>query len=370
MLEQREMPLEETENAGVDRRSFIRNIGLVALAATAAGTGAAILSGRDGEVVISTAGPAVPPVPAAPIPTLPPLPAVQAAQGVVTTHQDAAQALGKLAEAQAENMRLQGALAAAQSELDALRQLKSNNSTVAEDLSLQLATANERVGVLGGLVALYQQLDDVDVTDSIQDGLAVVADTINGLVDGVPALSDGIAAGQMALADVEAHLPLLENGRMWLDAQVNKMGAFYETVELVLQNVLESLGSFLDMVETWLVGVRKWLPFGMAEKANQVVNALADLVAETPHTVNGLNTYIAQPLDAWLARENDVPRLHNTLIKPLREQVLAEAGKTISQAYQVQSTYQVHLAEPVIQAKQTRDALRQQITSYREQYLI
>jgi hypothetical protein len=361
------MSAEEHENAGVDRRSFIRNMGLVALAATAAGTGAAVLSRGENEVVISTAGPLIPSAPAA---TLPPLPAVQAAQDVVQTHQDAAQVLGQLAEAQAENIRLQGALAAAQSELDALRQSSYEGSLATEELSLQLGSANTQIGVLGGLVALYQQLDGVDVTDTIQNGMALMADTIGGLVDGVPTLSEGVAAGQQALAEVEAQLPILENGRLWLDAQTNKLGAFYETVELVLQNVLESVGSFLEMVESWLAGVRKWLPFGISEKASQVVNALSDLVAETPHTVSGLNTYLAQPLDTWLARENDVPRLHNTLIKPIREQVLAEADKTINQAYQVQTTYQTQLAEPLQQAQQTRDALRQQIAAYREQNLI
>lgn len=362
------MSFEEIEDGGVNRRHFIRNLGLAALAATAAGSGAALLSRGESEVVFTTAGPAV--SPAAPAATLPPLPAVQAAQDVVQVHQDVAPVLGQLAEAQAENLRLQGALAAAQSELDALRLANSSSNSVTEDLSLQLASANDRVGILGGLVALYEQLDEVDVTDTIQGGMAVVADTIGGLVDGVPTLSQGVAVGQQALADVEAHLPALENGRIWLDAQANKIGAFYETIELVLQNVLESVGTFLEMVETWLTGVRKWLPFGMSEKAAQVVGALANLVAETPHTVSGLNAYVAQPLDAWLARENDVPRLHNTLIKPIREQVLAEADRTIAQAYQVQSAYQANLVEPVQAAQQTRETLRQQIAAYRAQNMV
>ncbi len=357
---------EEYQDDGVNRRAFLRNLSLAALAATAAGTGAAMLASRDGEVVFSNAPPSAPAV-AQP---LPPIPAVKSAQTAVQTQQDMAQLLGRLAESQAENMRLQAALDAAQRELSSLRLANSNGNVATEDLSMQLASANEQIGVLSGLIALYEQLDEVDVSDTIQAGIDSVSDTIASLIDGTPTLSEGIAMGQQALADVDAHLPVLENGRMWLDAQVHKMGAFYETIELVLQNALESFGTFLDMIEEWFSDVRKWLPFGIGEKAAQVVGAFSDLIAETPNTVSGLDNYIAQPLDAWLARVDDEPMLRQTLIKPIREQVLAEADKTISQAQQVHSVYHTELAQPASLAKATRDEVRQRIASYRQQYLV
>ncbi|MEJ2752321.1 MAG: hypothetical protein P8169_06550 [Chloroflexota bacterium] len=48
----------EYQDDGVNRRSFIRNLSLAALAATAAGTGAAMLAGRQkGEVVFKSGPP-------------------------------------------------------------------------------------------------------------------------------------------------------------------------------------------------------------------------------------------------------------------------------------------------------------------------
>lgn len=357
---------EEYLEDGVNRRSFLRNLSLAALAATAAGTGAAVLAGRQNGEVVFTSGPPAPPV----VQNLPPaqsVPVVRSAQTAVQAHEDASQLLGRLAESQADNVRLQAALDAAQRELDSLRLANNDSGAATQDLSLRLAGAAEQIGILGGLVALYEQLDAVDVTDSVQAGMDTVSDTIAGLIDGTPTLSEGIAAGQEALADVDAHLPVLEDGRLWLDAQVSKMDAFYQTVELVLQNVLESFGSYLEMVEEWFGGVRKWLPFGIGEKAAQVVGALSDLVAETPHTINGLNSYVAQPLDAWLARVDDEPMLRQTLIKPIRDQVFVEADNTISRAQQVHTVYHAELAQPVAMAKANRDELRLRISNYRQQ---
>jgi hypothetical protein len=359
------------QDEGVNRRSFIRNISLAVLAAGAAGTGAAILAGnqKPGEVVFTSGPPSAPPL----VNNLPPvqsIPAVQSAQTAVQAHEDAGQALARLAEAQAENVRLQAALDAAQRELDSLRAANSDTSSMSEELSKQLAGATEQIGVLSGLVALYEQLDAADVTDSIQAGLDTVSGTIAGLIDGTPSLSQGIAAGQQALADVDAHLPVLEDGRNWLDAQANKLGAFYQTIELTLQNVLESFGSFLDMVEDWFEGIRKWLPFGIGENAARVVSAFSDLVAETPHTVGGVNDHILQPLDAWLTRVDNEPVLRQTLIRPLRDQVLVEAENTIGRAHQVHSAYHAEVAQPIAMAKLNRDEIRRRINDYKQQYLV
>lgn len=362
---------ESSDEKAISRRNFMRNLAISALAATTAGTSAALLSKewqRPAAVPVrplirEVALPAIEQAPTA-------VPFVRSAQNASSAHSDASELLARLAESQAENMRLQAALESAKRDLDSLSITNNSNRSATEDLSVQLADATTRIGVLSGLVTLYEQLDEIDVTETVQNGLTSVSESINEFIDQTPVLSEGIAVGEQALAEVEAHIPQLEDGRLWLDAQTNRLGTFYDTVEGVLQIVLESVGSFMDLVENWFNGVRKWLPFGIDDKAALVIQSLTDLVAETPHTINGLNTYIAQPLDAWLAREDDTPRLQRTLIKPLREQVLAEASETINRAHTVKASYQERLALPVEAKINSRNALLEQIASYRQQNLL
>lgn len=355
---------ELNEEQAVSRRNFMRNLGISILAATTAGTGAALVSRELGKS--STSVPLISELP--PPPTT--VPAVQSAQTIITAHNDASELLQKLAESQAENMRLQAELQATKRDLESLSLTNNSNRSATEDLSLQLAGAHEEIGVLGGLVALYEQLDDVDVTQTVQNGMAAVSESITDLLDQAPTLGEGVEIGQQALAEVEAHLPNLENGRLWMDAQLNKLNTFYETVEVVLQSVLESVGSFLDLVNDWFDNINKWLPFGIGEKAAQVVQSLSSLVAETPNTVEGLNSYLAQPLDHWLAQENGEPKLKQNLIKPIREKVLAEANETILRAQRVQLSYQDQIKNPVESVVTTQQIIRDQIINYRQQHQV
>lgn len=358
---------ESNDEQVISRRNFMRNLAISALAATTAGTSAALLSkefkkGAAAPPIIME----VPPAPTA-IQAAQAAPAVRSVQTMASAQNDASELLARLAESQAENMRLQAALEAAQRELEGLTATNNSNRSATEDLSIQLADATTRVGVLSGLVSLYEQLDEVDVSETVQNGMAVVGQSIDELIDQTPALSEGIAIGQQALAEVEEHIPTLEDGRVWMEAQATKLGAFYETIETVLQNVLESVGSFLDMVDNWFAGIRKWLPFGIDDKAARVVAALSDLVAETPHTITGLDSYIAQPLDAWLSREEDMPRLQRRLVKPIREQVLTQANETINRAHNVKASYEAQLTLPVQASVDSRRAIMEQIVSYRQQ---
>ncbi len=349
--------------SSVSRRRFLRNVTLTAVAATAVGAGAAGLVGREKTAVINTNPTNLPPLPAAQT--------AQTAQTIITAPNDAADVIARLASAEAENVRLQAALDAANRELESLRTSSADATADTQNLSLQLQDATAQVGVLAGLVSLYEQLDGIDVGDWIQDGLTAVGDGFGELFNITPELTTGITNGERALAEIEAHIPLLENGRAWLDEQVTRVGGAYTTLEYILQEVVESVGDLLEMIQRWFEGVRKWLPFGIGENAARVVAAFSDLVSETPNTISGLSGNVAQPLDVWLAREaDDQPRLQHTLVRPLREQVLTRATTAVTQAEQVHAAFRDRVTVPAETAVASRQAVRDQIAAYREQHQI
>jgi hypothetical protein len=358
----------ETYEPGMNRRSFLKGAALTAVAATVTGAGAAVLTKQDSAPVIEAITSSSSP-PSLPIATLTSQPTtagvvVQPAGAVPTPGEEL---LANLAQSQAENMRLQAELDGLRRELDSLTMTGQEQQAAREALALELDQANGRIGILGGLVALYEQLDGLDVGELLSQGLGSVSSQFGELFDQTPLLADGIQSSELALAEVEAHLPLLENGRQWLDAQVNKVEGFYGEVEAVLREVVEAVGSFLEMLGNWFESLKRWLPFGVGEKAVGVMSALTTLVAETPNTLSGLNTNVAQPLDVWLAHEEDGPALQRKLIKPIREQVFTRAADTLARTETVKTTYQTQLVEPVQVALDNRKAVRDQIIAYRQQ---
>lgn len=349
---------------GVSRRNFLRFAGITVAAAAATGGGAAYLKRFEKAPVINT-GVTGPPV----YPTAPPyatsapivsdiIPTLPAGGGDVYT---------QLAASQAEVMQLRASNDQLMRDLASYQTAEGENRAQRDTLSLELDDARNRLGVLGGLVALYQQLDNADIGGLVEGGLGAVGEKLGELVGGAPALTTGLDAGQLALGQAEAHIPLLDNGRAWLDAQENKLRGFYGEVEARLQRAVDRVGDFFAMLADWFEGLRKWLPFGVGDKAADVMGALTALLAETPGTISGLDTNIAQPLDVWLSRIDGEPALTRSLIRPLRDDVIARARTTVDQVNTVAATYESNLATPARAALEQRRALQQQIADYRAQ---
>lgn len=334
------------DEQGVNRRGFLKAVVATAAVASAAGAGAALWNGVREEAVISFPSP--------------PAPAVNGA-GVTANEM-----LAWLAAAQAENIRLQAALDAANRKLQGLVKTSGDEGAGVQDLHVQLDDSNSRMGILAGLVALYEQLDQVDLDTLVENGLAAVGAVVDELADKVPSLDEGLAAGRQALDELENHIPLLENGRLWLADHLGKLQGYYGVVENVLREAVETAGSFLVMLGEWFGNVLKWLPFGVGDKAAGVVAALTDLLGETLNTIHGLDTNVAQPLAVWLAADNQGMPIRTKVVRPLREQAILRAAEVKDKAQATQVVYYQQLSEPVGAAVGRKRVLRDQITAYRQ----
>lgn len=353
------MTVEQNRRAeSMDRRDFLRALAASATAATALGGGAALLANRAKATPITTTV-------VSPPATLPP---VQAAIAATPAGADTPDLLARLASAQAENLRLQSELDAALRRLEAVEAATGDAGEANAALQTELASANNRVSLLAGLVALYEQLEQLDLSTTVDSGLDAFGAAIDGLVDRLPGLEAGIDAGRAALDELDGHLPAMQNGRIWLESHMARLATFYDAAERVLEAAVESAGSFLQKLNDWFHSILKWVPFGAGKKAGEVMNALVSLLDETPQTIHGLRSNIATPLDLWLQDEDGDVRLRTRLVKPLREQALQPASEVAEQARQTRQRYVQELVEPVRTAAKSRSLIREQIAAYRSKY--
>ncbi len=340
--------------SGISRRGFLQTALAAAAGAVATGAGAALLlnAGDSGATVTTAAAPL----------TAAPLTRSQAALQVAQNGNDL---FSQLVAAQADNMRLQAELVAAQRKIESL-QAGTAPGDVMQAMQTELDSTYNRLGIMAGLVTLYEQLDAGDIETAIDNGLTAVGETLSGLLDHLPTLSEGVAMGEQFLAELEAQVPLVDSGRQWLAHQLEKLGGYLDAVEQVLQEAATRVGSFLDLLGDWFKELLKWLPFGIGSHAMLVMDALTTLLNETPHTINGLRANVAEPLDLWLAEEEGQKRIHRRFITPLRQKTMGPIMPAIAQAEQVNATYQAQLAEPARQAIANRRQMRQLIAQYRQ----
>jgi hypothetical protein len=293
---------------------------------------------------------------------------VQAAMAATPAGADTPDLLARLASAQSENLRLQSELDAALRQLQGLEAANGDASAMNSALQTELASVNNRVSLLAGLVALYEQFEQLDLAATVDNGLDAFGGVIDGLIEELPGLEAGINAGRAALDELEAHLPTMQNGRIWLESHMSRLATFYDAAERVLEVAVESAGSFLQKLNEWFQSVIKWVPFGAGDRAAAVMNALVSLLDETPQTIHGLRNNIATPLDLWLQDEGGDVRLRARVVKPLHEQALQPASQVAERARQTREHYVQELVEPVRTAAKSRNLIREQIAAYRSKY--
>lgn len=345
-------------NDEMGRRGFLKALALTAAAATTVGGGAGYLSNKLRETPpVITADVAPPPAP----------PAVRAAETVATSNHEVADLLAQLASAQADNMRLRSELDAAQRRLEGLEAASGDAGQENEALRTELATVSEEVSLLAGLVALYEQLDDGALLDTVEGSLSNFGLALGGLLDEIPSVEEGLTLGNEALDQFEARLPALSEGRKWLETHMARLNAFYEAAEDVLENVAESAGTFLQKIEQWFQGVRKWLPFGVGDRAAQVMATLTNLLDETPNTIHGLRRNVADPLDGWVGKEGQEAPLRAELLRPLKETTLQRTGTVVERARATGDAFETQVQSPVQEVITRRRLLREQIAAYRDQ---
>lgn len=329
----------------LNRRKFLKVAAVTAVAATATGGGAMLLNSQKETD-----------------------PALPLTATIAKPNSD--DLISQMAALQAENARLQADLELAQHRLATQDTAVTQTDTAVQAMSVELDAANQQVGILAGLVALYEQLDDIDLSDVIAEGLESVSEVVADVVDDLPSLSESIAWGQQALAELDEHIPLLENGRTWLDTQTDKMNRFYTAIEALLETVVEKVGPFLEMFNEWVQNILKWLPFNLGQRTITITDALVNLLQETPPTLTGLYTQIAAPLDVWLGRPDEEAPLRQNLIKPMRDQLLANADTVAAKTAQVQLVYEEDMVRRVETAVAARQQIHTLIQNYRQQHQI
>lgn len=345
-----------------NRRGFLQAAAAATVAAATTGTAAALLTSQSRTRPITVPSPAE---------SLP-MPKVTSPSPAFVTLRS------QMAAVQAENVRLQTRLAASQSQLELVRGA-GNQQNGAEleawriqldDAHTQVASLGGQVSLLAGLVQLYEQLDEIDLNTVASDGIATVSSILSGVIEEVPAVAEGIQAGRDALDDFEEQIPSLEEGQNWLLNQMEVLDGFYLTIETALQNTVGVTGTFLEKLNLWFKDILKWLPFGIGDRATAIMDALADLLEQVPETIDGVQTEVVGPLTLWLEKDGDDTQLHRQLIRPVRENALDKASTTVAQVQALDAVYQSRLADPVIEAAEQQQLIRDQIVSYRQVNLI
>ena len=352
------------ENQMISRRRFLTVLGATSLASGVAGAGLTVRQMGKNTVSISQPPAYQPAQFEEPTRTVP--------EVVVQNPAELAQAQEQLAQISAEKLKLQ-------SEVDALKQqLTSTEATLEEkvvrisELEAELGASTEGWAAALGLVALYEQLEDVDVKETIQTGLNAVGDAWDDFVEDLPAASDGLMQASAMINKFDGEVPLFQSARTWLAVRLNLLRRDNNALQEVLKEwFVDSVVPALEMLGRWFDDIRKWVPARFLATANRVIDSLVVMISGVPVTVDGAQTNVAETLDGWF-REDDEdgdrnPIIRSRLFRPLTDETLPRAMVMLQKTRIAKQKYEADLVTQVTSMLNQRQSIESQISAYREQ---
>ncbi len=340
----------------INRREFMKAAALSAVIATSAGTTAALLVEKNKG--------------STPLPSLirdiePP---------VIGQSQRAAELINQLTSIQVENARLLTQLSATENKLEVAGMRRNGRETdITNTLQTQLEkSANqntalaEEVTLLSGLVALYEQLEAVDLESLLDSGITTVEDTFDDLLLQVPIVQDGLAAGQQAIFDLEAQIPSLETGKLWLAGQFDTLGTHLDDLEMALKEAIKTAGPILQQLGQWFQDISKWLPFGIGDRAGATMDSLSQVLQDILQTKEDLPDKLGIPLANLLDKEGDETAIERNLISPLRTDLIKPAAQAMEQTRSLGTMFKADLVAPFTAAVEERNRIAALIIDYRQ----
>jgi hypothetical protein len=332
----------------VSRRYFLAALAAGAVVAAGAGGAASVVLNDDSvrqwlaeQGWLPTATSALPTPTAGPSPTLP-----------------ASQPPTFPAAARNQIAALQDQVTQLSTERENLRQQVVSLGGQVKDANGQVVQLQAKNDTFQGLVDLYKQLEGVNLDQVITTAVASLGMSVLAIDTVRQALSGGIALSARVLQAVEDQIPLISAGLVWLEQQISFLTAgirAFQTAIAVSANTptAKALTDFISQV-------LDMLPFGVGQNMKAGLQALGDVLNHLPELVNNASVMVLEPLRVWIG-SNGEGGLRDSLLRPLREQVLAPAQQIVANAENLNQVYNTQLAQPVQSALDERAKIRSEI---------
>jgi hypothetical protein len=270
---------------------------------------------------------------------------------------------------------LQAAQDAAAAELEAKKaaadaELEAAQSAADLELEAAVEAAAEEVAKMLGLLDLYEELDKIGLDGIMEKGLAAVALPLEAVEVGAGALNRGLEWAESALLSLAEALPSAQESLVWLETQVSAVASGIEKLQMAVASALgratnNAVGA---AVEEFTNKVLDNLPFGLGDSFRGALQGLVALVTSVDELVEGINTFLLEPLrDNWFSEEED-KGIGETFVTPLIEKVLDPLEAHLLNLSVLADNWQNDLVNPSQKALAERSQIREEIARYKDEY--
>jgi hypothetical protein len=263
------------------------------------------------------------------------------------------------AAARSQIAALQDRLVALTAERDDLRQQVTALSGQVNDANGQINDLRAKNGAFRDVLDLYRQLEDLNIDQVITTALAAMGVPVLAIATIRAALDAGVGLAARILQTIEDQMPLIAAGLDWLDQQVARLTAGIRAIQTAL--AVTNNTRLAQAMQDFLSQVLDMLPFGVGQNVKAVLLAMGEVLKRLPDLIDNVNVMLIGPAQAWIVPGKE-GGLHDLLLRPVREQVLAPAQQMVANAENLNTVYNQQLAQPVQSVIDQRARIRAEIT--------
>jgi hypothetical protein len=276
-----------------------------------------------------------------------------------------AELLAELDRANGEIVGLRGSLSdSSQQVLDLQGQLGGTQNVLSTTRD-ELAQSVQNNQLLRGLVGLYEQLDAIDLDNTVLGGLAAAGEQLGNALDHSAVVQAGVDVAHQALDTFEQAFPPVKAGLDWLGAVIAWLTERVHGIETTIGQTVAAGRAFSDMLGAFFIKILSLLPFGWGDPIKNGLDAIGVLLNGVPTVAQGVDDYVLAPLNRWFDPQHP-ENISATVIAPVKQQALDPAAVLVTKVASAQSAYAEQLDAPARTAVSQRQNTREQIARYRQ----
>jgi hypothetical protein len=228
----------------------------------------------------------------------------------------------------------------------------------------QLETETELIK-LRGLLALYENLEQVGIDALLSTGMAALSLSLGGLEAGITALEKGVDLVDEGVSALERSFPTIRSGLTIVESLVAGLERRVRRLQDVMAEVQEMVSPLSDAVGSFFSSLVERIP-GVGPSIIDALDRISELVGSLPDAIGEIRTGLLEPLREEWFTDDEERGLKGRLLNPLQESILEPLEDFLSDLADAVDTWETQLVDPLEDALTQRKAMKKQIADYKE----
>ena len=235
-----------------------------------------------------------------------------------------------------------------------------------EALRQELDALEGRVASQRELIVLYDELDQVELDNTVSSGMQAVVGSIGNTAEHAQRLRDGLLVAKENINQLDQGLAILDEGLVRVEGMITGLSALMQGLEDRLEAAGEPVAPITDALGSLFTNIISYIPFGVGERIQASIDGIQEVIASIPESIASLNDSLITPLrTTFFPRDGD--NIQVRLLEPLTNVLFSPAEWTLSGLANLADTWDEELEQPAQEMIKKRATLRQQIARHKEQ---